>query len=313
MKQIFSSKRLSRRHSLQILLGGCAVLATGSARATELTDAAGRVVSFSDPKRIVSIGGAATETIFALGEGARIAAIDTTSTFPPEAGSLPNVGYMRALSAEGVLAIGPDLIVALEGSGPPAAISALEKSRVPVLIIPNKSSADGAIEKIDFLGKALGAETRAADLTASIRQGLQDLDAKLAGSTEKPRVLFILSAGNGKMTVAGEKSSADAMIALAGGINAISGFEGYKAASAEALSAASPDAIVMMSNRTWVDATHPADEVLATAALAGSPAVANKRFTMMEGTYLLGFGPRLAQAARDLADFLHPELKLKSG
>lgn len=313
MKQIFSSARLSRRHSLLILLGGCAVLATGPVRATELTDASGRVVSFSDPRRIVSIGGAATETIFALGEGARIAAIDTTSTFPPEADSLPNVGYMRALSAEGVLAIGPDLIVALEGSGPPAAISALEKSRVPVLMIPNKSSPEGAIEKIDFLGKALGAEERAADLTASIKQGLQDLDAKLAASKEKPRVLFILSMANGKMTVAGEKSSAEAMIALAGGVNAISGFEGYKAASAEALVAASPDAIVMMSNLTSIDAPHPADEVLAMAALAGSPAVANKRFTMMEGTYLLGFGPRLAQAARDLANFLHPELKLQSG
>ena len=81
----------------------------------------------------------------------------------------------------------------------------------------------------------------------------------------------------------------------------------------EAARAASPDAIVMMSNRTSVDAPHPADQVLATAALAGSPAVANKRFTMMEGTYLLGFGPRLAEAARDLANFLHPELKLKSG
>jgi iron complex transport system substrate-binding protein len=310
MKQIFSSSRLSRRHSLQILLGGCAMLATGPAIATELTDASGRKVSFSDPKRIVSIGGAATETIFALGEGKRIAAIDTTSTYPPEAGALPNVGYMRALSAEGVLAVGPDLIVALEGSGPPAAISALEKSRVPVLMIPNKSSAEGAIEKIDFLGKALGAETQAADLTARIDTGLKDLAASLAKSADKPRVLFILSTANGKMTVAGEKSSAEAMIALAGGVNAISGFEGYKAASAEALIAAAPDAIVMMSNRAAPDA---AEKVLTNASLAGSPAVANKRIALMEGTYLLGFGPRLAQAARDLASFLHPELKLQSG
>ena len=185
MKQIFSSTRLSRRQSLRILMSGCVVLATRPAIATELTDATGRVVSFSDPKRIVSIGGAATETIFALGEGKRVAAIDTTSTYPPEAGTLPNVGYMRALSAEGVLAIGPDLIIALEGSGPPAAISALEKSRVPVLLVPNKSSAEGTIEKIDFLGKALGAEARAADLNAKIKQGLGDLGATLANAGRK--------------------------------------------------------------------------------------------------------------------------------
>jgi len=313
MKHMITTPRLSRRRSLAILLGSCASLVASRSlptTATELTDAAGRVVSFPDPRRIVSIGGAATETIFALGEGKRIVAIDTTSTYPPEAGALPNVGYMRALSAEGVLAVGPDLIIALEGSGPPATLSALEKSRVPVLMIPNKSSAEGAIEKIDFLGKALGAESRAAELTAKITQGLQDLDAKLASYAEKPRVLFILSNANGKMTVAGERSSADAMIALTGGVNAISGFEGYKAASAEALVAASPDAIVMMSNRA---AANAADQVLATASLAGSPAVANKRIALMEGTYLLGFGPRLAEAARDLAGFLHPQLKLQSG
>src|SRR4029079_15435473 len=113
-----------------------------------------------------------------------------------------------------------------------------------------------------------------------------------ASYAEKPRVLFILSNANGKKTVAGERSSADAMIALAGGVNAISGFEGYKPASAEALVAASPDAIVMMSNRA---AANAADQVLATASLAGSPAVANKRIALMEGTYLLGFGPRLAE------------------
>ncbi|MBL8907409.1 MAG: ABC transporter substrate-binding protein [Rhizobiales bacterium] len=285
-------------------------MAAKPAIATELADATGRVVSFSDPRRIVSIGGAATETIFALGEGKRIAAIDTTSTYPPEAGALPNVGYMRALSAEGVLAIGPDLVMALEGAGPPAAISALERSRVPVLMVPNRSSTEGAIEKIDFIGKALAVESRAAELSARIGADLKDLAASLAGSAEKPRVLFILSTANGKMTVAGEKSSADAMIALAGGVNAISGFDGYKAASAEALVVASPDAIVMMSNLMAPDA---ADQVLASASLAASPAVANKRIALMEGTYLLGFGPRLAEAARDLAHFLHPELKLRSG
>jgi len=313
MKHLFTSPRLSRRRSLALLLGSCAALTAARslpATATEITDASGRVVSFSDPKRIVSIGGAATETIFALGEGGRVAAIDTTSTYPPEAGALPNVGYMRALSAEGVLAIGPDLIVALEGSGPPAAISALEKSRVPVLMVPNRSSPEGAVEKIDFLGKALGAETRAAQLSTKLEKGLQDLGSILAKSAEKPRVLFILSTTGGKMTVAGEKSSADAMVSLAGGVNAISGFEGYKAASAEALVAAAPDAIVMMSNRA---AANAADQVLATASLAGSPAVANKRIALMEGTYLLGFGPRLAEAARDLAVFLQPDLKLQSG
>ncbi|MGJ0533075.1 hypothetical protein HUN39_15415 [Methylocystis sp. FS] len=58
------------------------------------------------PNRIVAIGGAVTEILYALGQQNRIAAIDATSQFPPEAlKKKPNVGYFRALSAEGVLSI----------------------------------------------------------------------------------------------------------------------------------------------------------------------------------------------------------------
>ncbi|WAP70407.1 ABC transporter substrate-binding protein [Jiella pelagia] len=80
----------------------------------------------TDARRIVAVGGAITETLYALGAQDRIVAIDTTSVFPPQVTEKPNVGYMRALSAEGVLAQSPDLILMEAGAGPPQAIELLK-------------------------------------------------------------------------------------------------------------------------------------------------------------------------------------------
>ncbi|MBL4906118.1 MAG: ABC transporter substrate-binding protein, partial [Sneathiella sp.] len=63
------------------------------------------------PTRIVSVGGALTEMLYALGESARIVGADTTSYYPLAAKELPKVGYQRNLSAEGILSLKPDLLL----------------------------------------------------------------------------------------------------------------------------------------------------------------------------------------------------------
>ena len=75
-----------------------------------------RVARSAPAGRIVSLGGAATEILYALGCGDRIVAVDVTSRYPAATREKPNVGYYRSLSAEGVLALNPDLIVATDGA-----------------------------------------------------------------------------------------------------------------------------------------------------------------------------------------------------
>ena len=55
--------------------------------------------------RVVSLGGSVTEIVAALGEGDRLVGRDTTSTVPETVRALPDLGYVRALSAEGVLSV----------------------------------------------------------------------------------------------------------------------------------------------------------------------------------------------------------------
>jgi iron complex transport system substrate-binding protein len=259
-----------------------------------------------DTARLVAVGGSITEIVYALGAGGRLVARDTTSTYPPQAMKLPDIGYMRQLSPESVLAVDPTAILAQEGSGPQETMDVLQKAAVPLIIVPEKYSEEGILEKIHIVGAALGETAAAEKLAHAVKEDIDAAGKRLA-SVEKPkRVLFLLSAQGGKLMASGTGTAADGIIRLAGAVNAIDGFRGYKQLSDEAVLAARPDAILMMSGGAPGGASD--QEVLAQPAVAATPAGASKTLIRMDGLYLLGFGPRTASAVRDLSTKLYPAL-----
>lgn len=275
---------------------------------TIVKDAAGRNVSIVDTSRIVSIGGAVTEIFYALGMDKNIVGIDSTSLYPPQAAKeKKNVGYMRQLSAEGVLGLRPSLIVAIAGSGPKETMSVLEAARVPLVMVPDSYSEAGIVEKIGLIAKAVGAGERSRCLIDRVHDDLAALKTIEAGIARKKRVLFVLSFVNGRAMAAGRDTAADGIIKLAGGVNVVDEYEGYKPLSDEAVIAAKPDVILSM--QRGGPGVLTADAVFSHAAFSATPAAAHRSFVAMEGLYLLGFGPRTARAARDLAVTLYPELK----
>lgn len=297
---------LSRRH---VLTAGAAAMlsiaAPSALLARSIKDAAGDDVTIGKLDRILSIGGDVTEIIFALGEGKRVIATDTTSVHPNEVMALPKVGYMRALSTEGMLSTSPDLILASAGSGPPEVIAALKQSGVPLALVDYRPSAEAIGNKIALIADIFDVKDKGAELTSSINAELAALAVTLNGAT-RPRALFVLSLTGGRIIAAGHKSSADEIITLSGGVNAVQGFDGYKQASAEAILAAAPEAIVMMQREGDIGA----DELFAMEPFAKTPAAKTRTLIRMDGSYLLGFGPRTPAAARDLAKALHPGLAL---
>lgn len=256
--------------------------------------------------RIVVAGGVITEVLYALGLQDRIAGVDTTSQFPPEAlKDKPNVGYVRALSAEGVLSLKPTLIMLIDGAGPPDAVSLLNESGVKIAHIPDGLTPEGVSSKIAAIGAAAGAAEPAARLSAQTTARFEELAGLRAKLPAKKRVLFVLSLQNGRALVGGRNSSADAIITLAGGINVADAIEGYKPMTEEAIAAAAPDMILMMRNSSAHNTTP--DQLFAMPAFAQTPAAATQRLVHMDGLYLLGFGPRTPMAARDLMAAIYPE------
>lgn len=252
-----------------------------------------------EARRIVAIGGSVTEFIYAMGQQDRLVARDTTSYMPPEAMALPNVGYMRQLSAEGVLSVRPDLIIAEEGAGPPEAVALLKSSGIPYEKIPTGASPGGVMAKAEAVAAVLAAPDPG--VVAALKADLDAAAAAAAAVDEPMRVLFALSLQGGRVLAAGSGTEAEAIIEMAGGSNAVSGFQGYKPLTDEAVIAAAPDVILMMDRGDDViDLEAQRAELLGLPAIASTPAGKDGRVIRMNGLYLLGFGPRTGKAALDL-------------
>ncbi|BCX04764.1 MAG: hypothetical protein KatS3mg053_2702 [Candidatus Roseilinea sp.] len=271
-------------------------------------DAQGNDVEIKDASRIVSLGGPVTEIVFALGAGDQVVGVDTSSTYPQEkVEALPKVGYQRRLAAEGVLSLKPTLVLATDEAGPPEAIQQLRDSGVTVLIVKDEDTVAGAKAKILTFGKALGKDEAAAALVKELDADLEKAGELLKRVKIKPKVMFIYARGAGTAQVAGLKTGAHTMIELAGGENAVTGYENYKPLTAEAAVAAAPDVILMLTR--GLQSVGGIEGLLKEPGIAQTPAGQNKRVVDMDDEYLLAFGPRLGKAVIDLIYLLNPELK----
>jgi iron complex transport system substrate-binding protein len=257
--------------------------------------------------RIVSVGGAITEVIYALDGESLLVGVDSTSLYPEAAKALPQIGYMRAVSSEGVLALRPTLVISTTAGGPATSFEQIKAAGVQIIVLPDRYDYDSVVAKFEAVGKAIGREKEAEAWIARGRADMTELAGKLAKADGKPRVLLLLGMGGGAPQAAGTGTAAEGIIRLAGGINAIEGYHGYRPLTPEGVISSRPDFVVI---------THQTAQLLGSAkavldqqpALRETPAGRANRILVFDTALLLGFGPRTPQAARDLAQALHPAL-----
>lgn len=262
----------------------------------KLSDAEGKTVEIKDISRVITLGGSVTEIAFALGAGKNVVAADTSSYFPAAVNKLPKVGYQRRLSAEGLIALKPTLVIGTTSTGPATAIAQLRDAGVQVLILSEQHSPEGTKAKIKAMAKVFGKEVKGQTLTASLNRDL--IKARSVRLVNKPKVMFIYARGPQGAQISGSGTGASAMIKLAGGVNAIQGVEGYKPLTAEAAVAAAPDVILMLGR--GLQSVGGPKGLAKMPGIAQTPAARNGRIVALDDLYLLGFGPRLGQAVADL-------------
>lgn len=256
-----------------------------------------------DSSRIVTLGGTITEIVFALGAGERVVGVDASSSFPEAANQLPKVAYHRRLSAEGVLSLRPTLIIATTEAGPPEAIQQLESAGVTVLVLPHEPTVKNAIATIERIAAALNVPARGTALIQALKKDLSQVQSSIPQTAAQAKILFLYARGQGTLMVAGQDTAADTMIGLAGGINAVRGYSGYKPLTSEAAVAAAPDLILLMDS--GLESIGGAQGLWQLPGLALTPAGQQGRVLSMDGLFLLGFGPRLGQAALALNEALY--------
>ncbi len=282
--------------------GGCRRETAMQAAARTVLDADGQPVAITDVSRVVVAGGSLTEIVYALGAEATLVGCDASSLYPEAATKLPQVGYVRALSAEGVLSLRPTLVITLPEAGPPAALAQLRASGTPALIVPAENSIEGVKRKIRVVAEALDRQLQGEALIRQLDADLAQARDVLARSAHKPKVMFIYARGQGAASVAGRNTAAAEMIRLAGGVNAFD-FEGYKPLTAEAAVAAAPDVILLTTR--GLESSGGVAGVLAMPGIMQTPAGRNRRIVPLDDLLLLGFGPRAGQGVLELARQLH--------
>ena len=250
------------------------------------------------PRRVVSIGGALTEIVYALEAQEVLVGNDTTSYYPPAAEHLPKVGYQRALSAEGIVSLSPDLVMLTEEAGPPAVLAQLQAANIPVLQLRAGRSLTDVRDAIRVIARALKKDRAGSALIDAIDRQTAELAEVTARHPTDKRVLFILQHGGGAPMAGGRETAADSIIRLSGAQNAVTEYTGYKPLTPEAAAALQPD--VILTTARGLAQAGGKDALLAAPGLSLTPAARTGSLIVMDALLLLGFGPRTVQAAATL-------------
>lgn len=205
------------------------------------TPASAQTAQAQAPARLISTDAAVTEILFALGAGDQLVAMDVTSELPPGRPELPRLGYHRALAAEGILALDPNLVIGSEHMGPAHTVDALQRSGVTVVKLPTATSLQGLASNVDEIATALAINTDARPTLADLAPA-----SKALGKQDKSgmRAAFLLNGEGGKLRLAGANTGGNAFLGLLGADNA-AGFANYRSVSAEALLELDPDLILV--------------------------------------------------------------------
>jgi len=285
--------------AIATLLGPLAVaVADGPSSAGPVAVPSGR------PQRIVSMTPSVTETLFALGAGPRVVGVSTYCDYPPEVTSLPRVGTFLAPVIESVIALRPDTVITSPTPGNRSPVAALERAGIRVAVVTEGSAsiADARraiLETADIIGRSL----EAAAIVTSIDGMIEAIRSSVA-KLDRPPVALVV--GHDPLVLAGPESYLGELVTVGGGENIANALGGkWPRTSLEYLLEAAPDVIIDASTD---DNSRSEAEGLARrwSRYSEIPAVAAGRVHGHASHLLVRPGPRMGEAARKVASWIHP-------
>lgn len=270
----------------------------------------GRKVTVTSTERIVPLTGSLNEIVFTLGLGDRVVARDITATFE-QAAELPVVTRAHDVSAESVLSLRPTLVLADTSTGPAEAVAQIRDAGIPLVVVkPAKELADVSA-RIEAVAAALGTPEAGAALKKRTQDRIDAVrKAVPAGSgKDEPRVAFLYVRGSAAVyLLGGAESGASSLLEAAGAVDAgkESGLtKDFTPITSEALAAAAPDAILVMSK--GLESVGGIDGLVKIPGVAETPAGMDRRVVSIDDGVLLNYGPRTDQVLKSLVDQLYGE------
>lgn len=258
--------------------------------------------AFVDSTKIVSINGTVSEILVDLGFEDNIVGVDVASTYPASLNSKPKVGHSQQMAAEGIIALGPDVVIGTSKDVKPELAEQIRNAGVKLLLFDQEYSPEGTKNLIKSIADSLNRTAKGDSIISVVEADLAKANA-VEKTDPKPKVLFIYARGTGTMMVAGNGTQVEKIIELAGGQNAVSGFADYKPLTAEALVAANPDVILLFDS--GLSSLGNIDGLLEVQGVKETNAGKNRKIVEMDGQFLTGFSQRLGKAVLELAEKIH--------
>ncbi|WP_052849494.1 heme/hemin ABC transporter substrate-binding protein [Streptomyces avicenniae] len=266
----------------------------------------GGEVTVEAADRIVPLSGSLSEIVWTLGLGDRVVARDVTATFE-QASELPVVTRGHDVSAEGVLSLHPDVVLAESTTGPAESIDQIRAAGIPVVVLDAALSLDDVAPRIDAVAAALGVPGAGDELNDRTAERIAAAQEGIPADGDRPRVAFLYLRGTASVyLLGGSESGAVSLIEAAGGVDAgsESGLEkDFTPITSEALAAAAPDVILVMTK--GLDSVGGVDGLLEIPGVAQTPAGMDRRVASVEDGMLLNYGPRTDEVLASLAEQLH--------
>ncbi|HEU5129959.1 MAG TPA: ABC transporter substrate-binding protein [Glycomyces sp.] len=269
-----------------------------------VTDATGTTVTVESAEAIVPLSGSLSEIVFTLGLGGNVVARDVTAAFE-QAADLPVVSRGHDISAEGVLSLQPDLVLAETNSGPQTALDQIAAAGVTVVVFEPASGIEDVADRITGVAAVLGLDDLGAEL-------VERTDAEIAAATadvdvaDPPRVAFLYLRGTASIyMIGGSESGAASLIEAAGGLDAgAEALDGdFLTLTPEALAAAAPDVILVMDK--GLESVGGVAGLVEIPGVAQTPAGRDERIVHLPDGMMLSYGPRTGEVVADLAAQLH--------
>ena len=295
------------KHACRILifLLGVAAFMAGSepARARTVTDQLGRQVVIPDaPARIVSLAPSITEIIFELKCNDRLKGVTRFSDYPAAAAALPRVGSYVHLDLEKIVALKPDLCIAVKDGNPIEIVRRLELIGIPVYAVDPRNL-DTVIETVREIGRLLNTRARAEQVVRDMADRVGRVKRLVASSDRRPGVFFQI--GISPIVSVGSNTFNHELIQLAGGRNLVRGPAAYPRFSKEQVLALAPEVIIICSMARQGGFERMKAEWNR---WTGLPAVRDRRIFLVDSNLFNRPTPRLVDGLELLFELIHPEL-----
>ena len=252
-----------------------------------------------DPSRVVAAGGSIAEMLYSLGAGNLLVAVDSTARYLPETQNLPSIGYVRNLSAEGILALKPTLVLGEHDMGPAEVLNQISSVEVEVKRIDERHSTQGIIDKFVCIARILGKEDASQDiLRGQLAEIVTSLEKANEASADLPRAALVLNFVDNQPIVAGANTSGDGLLRMAGAQNIFADIDGWKPLSRELLIAANPEHLVVTERA--LESIGGLEGMLSDPLLASTDALNDDNVHAYGGMSLLGFGLQTLEVALSL-------------